>query len=74
MKSAYYTIEMNFLHTCWCENALYVWAEQDVEEHILLQNTSDLNWRKPLKKLLNKLKEIIESIIVFIVAGPKVRK
>lgn len=29
---------MVFLHTCWEENALYVWAEQDVDEDILLQN------------------------------------
>jgi SNF2 family DNA or RNA helicase len=55
---------MKFIHTCWYENTLYVWAEQDVDDNTLLQNTETGNVEySPFNVDTHTLKALLTNIL-----------
>ena len=54
---------MKFLHTCWCENALYVWAEQDVDEADLLSGSGKKTVYSPFNLEAQALKDLLQSLL-----------
>jgi hypothetical protein len=53
---------MKFLHTCWCDNALYVWAEQDVDCADLLSGSGKEPVYSPFNVKAQALKNLLQSL------------
>ncbi|MFO7937951.1 MAG: DEAD/DEAH box helicase [Kiritimatiellia bacterium] len=56
---------MKFLHVCWCDNALYVWAEKDVNQADLLSERDSETGYSPFSLGAQELRTLLESLIWF---------
>ena len=54
---------MKFLHTSWCKNALYVWAEQSVNQADLLCEDADIITYSPFNVEAKALQELLRTIL-----------